>query len=391
MNPFYRKESVMIRQILYLLCTFSLLSGTVPASACLWDRDTLASEAKGIPDVIQVITGRFERNPPLYFEMRLKRVAAELEKRPQKLELYDDAGVACDRLGRSGEAIVWMEKKREQLEKSKLPKATLRDHWYRYYANLGTFRAHKWLHDGADRKQIGEMKQARNEIAKAIEINPDAHFGREKYQLKAMEWIIAPPKVNAQEGELPNLLRADYKVEAAPEAVKGLTGLIVLGNAWESVDVFHALAKAIQSHGDRSSPAYMARLRAGELIDKGRKSVLPDAPTQEGLKKLVVNQSGARYQLEEDKIKELEETFRKLRQEADKWHSHRTAYLMSQLQAGRHPDTHPDCWKGYRELPAPDIEEIASQQSQRYWLPGLLVAGVTIGGLLVVRRPRHAG
>jgi tetratricopeptide (TPR) repeat protein len=272
------------------------------ASACLWDSDTLASEAKGIPDVIQVITGRFERNPPLYFEMRLQRVAAELQQHPKKLELYDDAGVACDRLGRSGEAIVWMEQKRQQLEKSQLQKAALRDPWYRYYANIGTFRAHKWLHDGADRKRISEMEQARDAIAKAIEINPDAHFGREKYQLKAMEWIISPPPLSEQAYYLPNLLLTRSYVKMPEEAVKGLTGLIVLGNAWESVDIFNALAVAVQSYDNRSSPALMARLRACELVDKGGKSLLPGAPDGANLKKLV---KGGGSRLHDSQIREV--------------------------------------------------------------------------------------
>src|SRR5688500_1406183 len=85
------------------------------ASACLWDRDTLGMEVKNFPGLAQVITGRFERNPPLYYEMRLARVTKEIARTPEKLELYDDAGVACDRLGRSDEAIAWMKRKREIL------------------------------------------------------------------------------------------------------------------------------------------------------------------------------------------------------------------------------------------------------------------------------------
>ena len=45
------------------------------------------------------------------------RVTAQLETHPEDLAAYDDAGVACDRLGRGDEAIAWMEKKRAQLER----------------------------------------------------------------------------------------------------------------------------------------------------------------------------------------------------------------------------------------------------------------------------------
>ena len=41
------------------------------------------------------------------------------------------------------------------------------------------------------------------------------------------------------------------------DAVEGLSGLIVLGNAWESVDIFHALSYALQIDG-RSSLAQLA-------------------------------------------------------------------------------------------------------------------------------------
>src|ERR1700712_637402 len=85
--------------------------------ACLWDRDTPADEAKGLPEVVAVLTGRFERNPPLYYRMRLDRVAKSLEAHPDDLAAYDDAGVACDRLGLGDEAVSWMEKKKARLDK----------------------------------------------------------------------------------------------------------------------------------------------------------------------------------------------------------------------------------------------------------------------------------
>ena len=93
-----------------------LFSLTLSAAACLWDRDTPSNEAKGLPEVVAVLTGRFERNPPLFYELRLARVTAHLQGHPDDLDAYDDAGVACDRLGRGDVAIAWMEKKRARLE-----------------------------------------------------------------------------------------------------------------------------------------------------------------------------------------------------------------------------------------------------------------------------------
>src|SRR5687768_10957039 len=122
------------------LLTLALLL-LIPATllACMWDRDTLAKEARGLPGMTAIITGRFERNPPLYYEMRLKRVAEEIRVNPFSFAAYDDAAVACDRLGRHDEAIAWMEKKRARLDKADASDPAVKDHWYRYYANVGTY------------------------------------------------------------------------------------------------------------------------------------------------------------------------------------------------------------------------------------------------------------
>lgn len=342
----------MAHPLVRFFCCLVLLLMQRSAFACLWDSDTLASEAKGIPEVIQVITGRFERNPPLYYEMRLKRVTAELASQPDRLDLYDDASVACDRLGKSDEALKWSEKKRRRLQTLPPEDVLVRDHWYRYYANAGTFHAHKWIRSGAHRDNLNDLKLARDLITKAIKINPNAHFGREKYQLKAIDWLIAPPRVTPETHRLPNLLTESNKVQEAAEAVKGLTGLIVLGNAWESVDIFNALSRAIQSDDDRSSAAYMARLRACELIDQGQKSLIPTAPSGEKLKALVM---GREMRLRENLSKEVEENFSTLRSEANRWHTQRTAYMMARLQVGKHPDTDPHFWLDYKETVPPEI------------------------------------
>ncbi len=268
---------------------FLLLAHHSALYACAWDRDTLEAEAKGIPEVMQIITGRFERNPDLFYEMRLQRVIKELAQSPDKLELYDDAGVASDRLHRGDEAIAWMRKKQAAMQNWQGDAAALKEHRYRYLANQGTFIAHRWLRNGGDRKRIGEMKQARDLIAAAIKLNPDAHFGREKYQLKMMEWIINPPQVKKDEAP-PSVAHTFYKSGTSPEkgqvadAVKGLSGIIVLGDAWQSVDAFYALSLLLQQYDDRNYVAFQAWLRAEELVNAGKHSVLPSAPQGEALK-----------------------------------------------------------------------------------------------------------
>jgi hypothetical protein len=380
------------------LTALVLLLG-MPAAvvACIWDRDTPVDEARGLPEVVAVLTGRFERNPPLFYEMRLERVTAHLQSHPEDLAAYDDAGVACDRLGRGDEAISWMEKKREQLDGLDASRPEVKEQLYRYHANLGTFLVHRWARQGSDRAKIGEVKAARDEIAGAMEINPNAHFGREKYQLRALEWIIDPPQVSGQ-NDLPNLLgwgfadayyqRIDPK--DADDAVRGLAGLIVLGNAWESVDVFHALEVALSAdslgfeknpQGGRNTLAYLAWLRCRELIDAGKSSMLPDAPRGDALKATIRRPALVLA----DKL--LEPAFVDLRAEADAWHAARTAFMMGRLNEGRHPDTDPHFWDGHTERPAPGLPATSDPQAyhaRRMWEGIGLLAALGVPSFLVV-------
>ena len=135
-----------------------LLALPLSVAACLWDRDTPADEARGLPEVVAVLTGRFPRNPPLYYELRLKRVAAHLKDHPEDLDAYDDAGVACDRLGNPS-ASEWMRLKREQLDRLEPSLPNVKEHRYRYHANLGTFLVHSWVRQGADRGKIDDVRR----------------------------------------------------------------------------------------------------------------------------------------------------------------------------------------------------------------------------------------
>ncbi len=164
------------------------------AHACSWDRDTLAMQFNKFPDLVRVITGRFERNPPLYYSMRIDRVKKEIKASPNKLDLYDDIAVATDRLGKSGKAIAWMEKKRLQM------KGASSEDQYRTEANEGTFLIHDWIRSGK-KHPLSEIQKGHDMIAKALAINPDAHFGREKVQLQVVEWLISQQKESDTAGE----------------------------------------------------------------------------------------------------------------------------------------------------------------------------------------------
>src|SRR5947208_3094819 len=95
------------------------------------------------------------------------------------------------------------------------------------------------------------ISRARDEITHAIQIKPNAHFNRERYQLAAMNWILHPQQKDEDGhryvGSFSEFLT--HHSETLPNdstaQVEGLTGLIVLGNAWESVDITEALAQTL--------------------------------------------------------------------------------------------------------------------------------------------------
>jgi hypothetical protein len=354
--------------------------------ASLWDDETLAADAQGLPDIVRIVTGRFERDPPLYYEMRLSRAAAQIKAQPNNLAAYDIAGVACDRLGRGDEAIAWMELKNLQQElmvrSGTRTAEDLRDHEHRCLANIGTFWFHRWARAGADRSRREQVTTALEMIAKAIALYPHTHFDRERYQLRMLERIVSAPEYTS--GRLPPLLDFTNPTNRSVAAVRALAALIVLGNEQESVDLYNTLAQALDHVDPRSSVADLARLRCHELITAGRRSLLPGAPTEARALSLAIDplaRPGAGGAPPADQPVRI--AYRRLRDEAEACQSARNAFMTRRLEEGRHPNTNPDFWKGYREAPPPAIvlPELpapghARRERAARRLQGLLVAFV---------------
>lgn len=356
------------------------------AQACLWDRDTLAAELRGLPDVAEIIVGRFERNPPRFYDMRLERVRAHLQREAQDLAAYDDAAVAADRLHRGDDAIAWMAQKRQQLDRRAKTDPQRVEHEYRYLANLGTFHAHRWLRSGASRDRLDDLKQARDFIAAAIKLNPEAHFGRERYQLMAIEWLLEPPpldrgaladslfwtareRVGGEEvalGRAPN--RQLLEQASLGDAVKGLTGLIVLGDAWQSADIFYALAIAL-SDSRQGSLAYLAGHRVRELLQEADARGVPGSLHPE-----LAGSLRARLDDVEqgNHAKSVPGYFAQARQAAAEWHAAREKFMLARFDQGRHPDTDADFWQGFEDVPLPRPDAFVARNP---WLvPGLAIA-----------------
>jgi len=330
----------------------TLLLAAAVAVPCLWDRDTLEAESEAAPGIAEIAAGRFDRFPGAYYEVRLAECERRFGAGSTDLGLFDDAGVACDRLGRGDEAIEWMARKRRMLDELDSPDPF---HAYTLLANLGTFHAHRWLRSGRDREDLADLERARDLIAEAIELNPDAHFGRERYQLLALEWFLEPLDANHRR-QNPSLLtkaigqgdwmspRTDAVAEAGfPDAVEGLAGLVRLGDAWDSSAVWLALAQALRSRG-HSSLARLAALRLEEIL-----AADPAAVPAEGFEpeeSYLLTSSG----IEPDRTNAVDAWFADARRAADRWREARNAYVLGRIAAGRHPDTDAEFWSDWEDV-----------------------------------------
>lgn len=150
-----------------------LLLMVSPLAACLWDLDTIKMETERFPGTLELITGKFLRHSKPFYEWRIldrqKRIAESAGGDESVAALYDDLAVAQEKTGNTAAAIDTMLKKEE-----------LWPGLYTTQANLGTFYIHN-----------GELQKGLEHIERAIEINPDAHFGREVYQKLLVEYVLS--------------------------------------------------------------------------------------------------------------------------------------------------------------------------------------------------------
>jgi len=248
--------------------------------ACLNDRDTLRRERMGLPSAQQAILGWFPRMPKDYYRLRIERIK---KQKSLYADEYDDLAVAHDKLGEYDQAIAAMATKWKILEDPKhawrirtvldaafqyaddLPPEKYQR--YTYYANLGTFLIHRWISQGMPLAKIADAEKGQSLVAMAVKINPDAHSGREWVQMDLAAALIRKVKHPSQP------LDIQWSRPKPDDQIKGLVGLITMGNAWESIDVYSLLAKVL-SETQRPTMAYLAKLRIEELKKAGKKSVL---------------------------------------------------------------------------------------------------------------------
>jgi tetratricopeptide (TPR) repeat protein len=145
------------------LIVLALLSLTIwPATtiACIWDYDTLLQEKARFPSALEVIAGKFPRHSREFYEWRIQDRLRRLKSNPDNLAAYDDLAVAYEKTGDHAKAIALMIEKEHK-----------KPGLYETAANLATFHM-----------LAGNWEEGLKHVDRALAINPNAHFGREKYQ-----------------------------------------------------------------------------------------------------------------------------------------------------------------------------------------------------------------
>lgn len=287
--------------------------------SCLWDYDTIEMERQQFPGTLELITGKFLRHSPEYYYWRIRDREAKLKKSPDKLEYYDDMAVAYSKLGNDKVAIDIMMQKEAILPRR-----------YETYANLGTFYLHS-----------GKLEKGLDYIGKAIEINPDAHFGREVYQKLLAEYVL---QQRLENGKIPLPLEPRYSTEPYPErdksygffsflvskgmlkadfshnstmavdpdlqkALKGIQGMMRFGN-YNSPILLEALADLLMQDGDYSSARQLAArayLQASHQVPDEQSKLLYEQKAASALILQYNKKGGKQLNLEDVKVLFTEE------------------------------------------------------------------------------------
>ncbi|MCC6574884.1 MAG: hypothetical protein IT462_13980, partial [Planctomycetes bacterium] len=128
----------MIRPFFPIALVLTLLIVSPADACCVWDRDTLASEAAGAPDLIEVIVGKIDRFPKKYYEIREKRLV-EMAAANDPVR-FDDLAICLLKIRADAEhwdtlALRKLDEKDRLVAKliadNALPESDSRTHYYR--------------------------------------------------------------------------------------------------------------------------------------------------------------------------------------------------------------------------------------------------------------------
>jgi tetratricopeptide (TPR) repeat protein len=350
------------------------------ALACLWDHDTLRMERQRFPGTLELITGKFLRHTPEFYEWRIKDRVAKLQSDPDNLAYLDDLGVAYDKTGQHQKAI-----------ETALAAEKIKPGRYETEANLGTFLIHS-----------GKLEEGLKHIDRAIAINPNAHFGREKYQKYLVEYTmkrraagrLKPPLVVGeplQQETFTEFVKAIHRANNPqalfePErqaALKGVLGIMKFGRH-DSPALLEALGSLLL-YAENLDPSMDAkRLAARAYLKASYEVPHEEAKADYRLKATyaIMFQTRGRGTREELPLEELEREFQRELAEAREWYEELRQNELSWIRDGKDPEREFD--RLYYEEPAVSASVDDEQPPARGLLGVILFGLVVLAGLLSV-------
>jgi hypothetical protein len=142
--------------------------------------------------VHDVLHERYPKHGPAHYQERNRLTREKLAglpaDDPAAFPLTDDLAAGLARLGKLDEAVELL---RAKLARQQAKGLTGRD-LYSTYANLGAILFHARLAEAAGSPAARkEAEEGVGFIKKAVEVNPQAHFGRERWQVAYAEFLLA--------------------------------------------------------------------------------------------------------------------------------------------------------------------------------------------------------
>jgi hypothetical protein len=179
--------------------------------------------------VHDIIHERYPRHGAAYYRERERlareRIAVVHPESETAFAETDDIAVALDRTGRTDEAIALMRDKYKRQTAIGLSGKDL----YPTYANLGEFLVYGnlWQMMSGDAEARKRVEEGRDFLKKSIAVNPAAHFGREEWQIVAVDaWLdfAVTPELLRKCDLIGNRLDHDHGTQAFTNPRLGLAG-----------------------------------------------------------------------------------------------------------------------------------------------------------------------
>jgi tetratricopeptide (TPR) repeat protein len=250
-----RSAVAAVRSTVASVLALATLSLADSAPACGWTWETYAAEAKSLPCVHDALVGYFPKHGEAYHRAVIDAVDYATSWAPAFTAGLDAKGIALMHLGRLEEARAVMSKRL-----AVAPDA------YPSHANLGTLYTF-----------TGEYEKALEHVDRAMALEPKAHFGREKYHRKLVEFLravkadpnvrltknflgVEPTPVDRTQGSRTRYEKAGFQ----DDAIDALVSMIAVYGAENLADIYFTLGELLALRG-YPKLAFTAYKRASEL------------------------------------------------------------------------------------------------------------------------------